>query len=87
MEERLDGTLRMISRGEAMKFGEITEKQTEEAVPKTDLRVYSRPPKPSKDHPWKRKWKPWNSSSYQRVSAYSPKRTFLNWLDISPFYD
>ena len=44
VEERLDGSLHMISNGVALKYKEITERPKKEVVPKTDLRVYNRPP-------------------------------------------
>jgi transposase len=57
VQERLDGSLRMISRGAALKYKEITERPKKAAaLPKSDLRVYTRPPKPSQDHPWRKRW-------------------------------
>ncbi len=56
VEERLDGSLRMISKGVSLKYREITERPQKEVVPKTDTRVFNRPPKPAKDHPWNRSW-------------------------------
>lgn len=57
VQERLDGSLRMISKGAALKYKEITERPKKAAaLPKSDLRVYTRPPKPSKDHPWRKRW-------------------------------
>jgi transposase len=70
VEERLDGSLRMISRGRSLKYREITERPKKEVVPKTDARVFSRPPKPAKDHPWNRSWKDWMPSRQRKVSAY-----------------
>ena len=70
VEERLDGSLRMISRGVSLKYREITERPKKEIVPKTDKRVFSRPPKPTKDHPWKRSWKNWMPARQQRASVY-----------------
>ena len=70
VEERLDGSLRMMNKGVALKYKEITERPKKELAPKTDLRVYNRPQKPSKDHPWKRSWKNWMPAHQQRVSAY-----------------
>ncbi len=61
VQERLYGSLRMISKGVALKYTEITERPKKEVVTKTDLRVYNRPHKPSKDHPWDRRWKTGNS--------------------------
>jgi hypothetical protein len=70
VEGRLDGSLRMISRGVSLKYREITERPKKEVVPKTDTRVFNRPPKPAKDHPWKRSWKDWMPARQQRTSAY-----------------
>jgi transposase len=70
VEERLDGSLRMVNKGVALKYNEITERPKKEVLTKTDLRVYNRPQKPSKDHPWKRSWKTWNASHHQGASAY-----------------
>jgi len=70
VEERLDGSLHIISNGAALKYKEITERPRKEVVHKTDLRVYNRPQKPSKDHPWKRRWKNQNAASQQGTSAY-----------------
>jgi len=56
VEERLDGSLRMISKGVSLKYREITERPQKEVVPKMDTRVFNRPPKPAKDHPWNRSW-------------------------------
>ena len=41
-----------------------------EVTLKTDTRVFNRPPKPAKDHPWNRSWKDWMPSRQRRVSAY-----------------
>jgi transposase len=70
VEDKLDGSLRMISRGVSLKYREITERPQKEVVPKTDTRVFNRPPKPAKDHPWKRSWKDWMPARQQRTSAY-----------------
>lgn len=70
VEERLNGSLHMISSGVALKYKEITERPTKEGVPKTDLRVYNRSQKPSKDHPWKRRWKIQSAVPQQGTSAY-----------------
>ena len=61
IEERIDGSLLIISKGTALKYQEITERPKQLVAAKTDLRVYNRPPKPSKDHPWKRRWKTWGA--------------------------
>jgi transposase len=70
VEERLDGSLHIISNGAALKYKEITERPRKEVAPKTDLRVYNRPQKPSKGHPWKRRWKIQNAVPQQGTSAY-----------------
>jgi transposase len=70
VEERLDGSLRMMSKGLALKYKKIAERPKKEAASKTDLRVYNRPQKPSKDHPWKRRWQIRNSAPQQRTFAY-----------------
>lgn len=70
VEERLNGSLHMISSGVALKYKEITERPTKEGGPKTDMRVYNRPQKPAKDHPWKRRWKIQNAVPQQGTSAY-----------------
>lgn len=68
--EKLDGSLHMISTGVSLKYKEITERPKKAAASKTDLRVYNRPQKPSKDHPWKRRWQIRNSAPQQRTYAY-----------------
>jgi len=68
VEERLDGSLHVISKGASLKYREITERPKKQA--KTDTRVFNRPPKPSKDHPWRRSWKDWMPARQQRVSTY-----------------
>jgi transposase len=70
VEERLDGSLRMISKGVSLKYREITQRPEKEVVPKTDARKFNQPPKPAKDHPWKRSWKKWMPARQQRASAY-----------------
>lgn len=70
VEERLDGSVRMISKGASLKYKEITERPKKEAVPKTDARQFNRPLKPSKDHPWKRRWQIPNPVPQQRIIAY-----------------
>ncbi len=57
-EERLDGSLRITRKGVVLKYQEINERP-KKTVPKTDTRVFHRPPKPAKDHPWNRSWKTW----------------------------
>ena len=70
VEERLDGSLRMISKGVSLKYREITQRPEKEVVPKTDARKFNQPPKPAKNHPWKRSWKKWMPVRQQRASAY-----------------
>lgn len=70
VEERLDGSLHMISKGISLKYREITQRPEKEVVPKTDARAFNQPPKPAKDHPWKRSWKKWMPAHQQRASAY-----------------
>jgi hypothetical protein len=70
VEERLDGSLHVISKGVSLRYREITERPKKEVVPKTDAREFNRPLKPAKDHPWKRSWKNWMPAHQQRVSAY-----------------
>lgn len=69
-EVRLDGSLHIMSNGAALKYKEITERPRKEVVPKTDMRVYNRPQKPSNDHPWKRRWKIQNVAPQRGTSAY-----------------
>lgn len=66
MEERIDGSLHIMSKGVALRYKEIVERPKKEMAVKTDQRVYNRPHKPSKDHPWKRSWKNWKPA---RVSC------------------
>jgi hypothetical protein len=73
LEERLDGSLRIISKGAALKYEQIAERPKQEVVTKTDQRANNRPPKPSKDHPWKRRWQTWNPASPKEAYAYHPK--------------
>jgi transposase len=70
VEERLDGSMLMISKGVSLKYKEITERPKKAVVPKTDTRLFNRPPKPAKDHPWNRSWKNWMPARQQRESAY-----------------
>jgi transposase len=70
VQERIDGSMLMISKGMPMKFREITERPKKAESPKADTRLFNRPPKPSKDHPWKRSWKTWMPAQKQRASAY-----------------
>jgi hypothetical protein len=58
IEERIDGSFLMISKDTILNYKVITERP-KQTVAKTDHRQYNRPAKPSKDHPWKKKWKNW----------------------------
>jgi hypothetical protein len=70
-EERLDGSLHMISKGMALKYREITERPKKVVgLPKSDLRMYTRPPKPSKDHPWRKRWQTRHPAPQQGISTY-----------------
>ncbi|HNQ64540.1 MAG TPA: ISNCY family transposase [Smithella sp.] len=62
IEKRRDGSLLIISKGRALKYKEITERPKQMVAVKKDLRAYNRPPKPSKDHPWKQRWKTWGTT-------------------------
>jgi len=57
IEERIDGTLLIISKGRSLKYKEINERPKQMVPAKNDMRTYNRPPKPLKDHPWKQRWK------------------------------
>ena len=70
VEERIDGSLRIISKGVSLKYKEIVERPKKEMVIKTDQRVYNRPRKPSKDHPWRKGWKNWNPAPQNEAYAY-----------------
>jgi hypothetical protein len=70
VEERTDGSIRMISRGTSLKYKEITERPKKEMPPKTDSRVFNQPPKPAKDHPWRRSCKTWMPARQHRASTY-----------------
>ncbi len=70
VEERLDGSMLVISKGASLKYKEITERPKKKVVSKTDAREFNRPSKPAKDHPWKRSWKNWMPAHQQRASAY-----------------
>ena len=48
VEERIDGSLLVISKDVALKYKEITERPQKEVVPKPNIKEYNRPPKPSK---------------------------------------
>jgi transposase len=62
IEERIDGSLLIINKGRALKYKEITERPKQIVSAKKDMRAYNRSPKPSKDHPWKQRWKTWGTT-------------------------
>jgi hypothetical protein len=70
VEERLDGSLHVISKGVSLRYREITERPKKEVVPKTDAREFNRPLKPAKDHPWKRRWQIPNAAPPRGTYAY-----------------
>jgi hypothetical protein len=51
-------------------YKEITERLKKEAVDKIDMRVFNRPRKPSKDHPWKKRWKNYIPITQKEAFAY-----------------
>jgi hypothetical protein len=73
VEDRLDGALHIISKGVALKYKEISERPRQEVPATTDLRIYNRPPKPSKDHPWKRRWQTLNTPPLKEAYSYQTK--------------
>jgi transposase len=54
VEERVDGSIRIMGGKESLKYREITERPRKEAPAKVDRRKFHRPPAPAKDHPWRR---------------------------------
>ena len=70
VEERIDGSLLVISKGVALKYKEITERPQKVVVPKPNIKEYNRPPKPAKDHPWRRRWQIEKPAPQHRVSTY-----------------
>jgi len=70
VEERPDGSMLIVSNNTSLKYKEITEIPKKVVVPKVDAREFNRPPKPSKDHPWKRSWKDWIPAHQQKASTY-----------------
>jgi transposase len=69
VEERIDGSLLVISNGMALKHKEITERPPKVVVPKPNSKEYNRPPKPSKDHPWRRRWQIEKPALHHRVTT------------------
>jgi transposase len=62
IEERIDGSLLIISKGRSLKYKEIIERPKQMVSAKKDMRTYNRPLKPLKDHPWKQRWKTWGTT-------------------------
>ncbi|MDP2279000.1 MAG: hypothetical protein Q8K51_12320 [Nitrospirota bacterium] len=60
VEERLDGSLHVISNGRSLKYREITERPKK--ISTIDGRTRNKPPVPAKDHPWRR-WQDCNSNT------------------------
>ena len=59
VEERLDGSMHIMSGKESLKYREITERPKKEAVT-MKKRAYNRPVAPAKDHPWRTRRNPIN---------------------------
>ena len=59
VEEKIDGSIHIMSKGTALRYHEIAERPKKEKDAQEDQRIYNRPQKPSKDHPWKKSWKNW----------------------------
>lgn len=78
VEERVDGTKRLMSKDVALVYREIPCRP--ERLPKpTVLRPKTRKPyTPPKDHPWRTLFKP-RRHPCRDASAIHPNRTFLNW--------
>jgi transposase len=70
VEQKLDGSLWMMHKGVALKYKEIAERPKKVGLPKSDLRVYTRPQKPSKDHPWRKRWQPSYPAPQQGTPTY-----------------
>jgi len=62
IEERIDGTLLILSKGSTLKCHEIIKRPKPMVAVREDQRIYNRPSKPSPDHPWKKRWKTWGTS-------------------------
>jgi transposase len=68
VEERLNGSMHIMSNGTSLKYRKITERPKK--VQNTmDRRKLTRPAIPAKDHPWRR-WQNRNSIPNRRVYAY-----------------
>jgi len=70
VQEKIDGSLLVISKGVALKYREITERPKKEVIPKTDQKMYNRPPKPSQDHPWRMRWQTRKAAPQYRAATY-----------------
>jgi len=68
IEERMDGSFHIMSKGVSLKYREISERPGKIQITQ-DRRVHTRPPIPSKNHPW-RKWDDWNSRPKSRIYPY-----------------
>jgi DNA polymerase III alpha subunit len=68
IEERMDGSFHIMSKGVSLKYREISERPEKIQITQ-DRRVHTRPPIPSKNHPW-RKWDDWNSRPKSRIYPY-----------------
>jgi len=68
VEERVDGSLLVISKGVSLKYKEITVRPQKEMASKPIFREYNRPPKPPKDHPWRARWKTDNPSKLSTIA-------------------
>ena len=67
LQERLDGSLRILSKGVSLKYRAIIDRPKKQEAPKTVARTFRQPSKPAKDHPWRKSWKNWMPT---RASAY-----------------
>ena len=56
VQERLDGSMHIMSKGMSLRYREILEKPRKETTKTVDRRKFRRPTTPAKNHPWKR----WN---------------------------
>jgi hypothetical protein len=68
VEERMDGSFHVMSKGVSLKYREITERPRKVQIAQ-DQRVHNRPPIPLKNHPWRR-WDEWNSKPKKRIYPY-----------------
>lgn len=68
IEERMDGSFHIMSKGVSLKYREITERPRKVQIVQ-DRRVHNSPSVPLKNHPW-RKWDDWNSKPKKRIYPY-----------------